>query len=169
MESKTRRFFSVVTLRRGTKGSANPSNTCLVVLTGDKSLGQGGIMHTRDVVRIQGTLAYQGHPKWTMWSQKQCKKQEEFIVPVHWGHLSPEGEAANTSTSSASFFLYGFQGTNRASTTRHNMIGRTLHPLKWLVFREWGDKDFPCPKVTVSPVECFPTHRLVPTLWSEKC
>ena len=35
-------------------------------------------------------------------------------------------------------FLYGFQGQNRASTTRHNMIGRTVNPLNWLVFREWG-------------------------------
>jgi hypothetical protein len=26
-------------------------------------------------------------------------------------------------------FLYGFQGRNRASATRHNMIGRTVRPL----------------------------------------
>ena len=45
-------------------------------------------------------------------------------------------------------FLYGFQGQNRASATRHNMIGGTVHPLNWLVFREWGDKDFPCLKVS---------------------
>jgi hypothetical protein len=43
--------------------------------------------------------------------------------------------------------LYGFQGQNRASATRHNMIGGTAHLLNRLVFREWGDKDFPCLKV----------------------
>ena len=37
-------------------------------------------------------------------------------------------------------FLYGFQGQNRASATRHNMIGRTVCPLNWLVFREWGSR-----------------------------
>jgi hypothetical protein len=26
-------------------------------------------------------------------------------------------------------FLYGFQGQNRASATKHNMIGGTVHPL----------------------------------------
>ena len=26
-------------------------------------------------------------------------------------------------------FLYGFQGWNRASATRYNMIGRIVHPL----------------------------------------
>jgi hypothetical protein len=44
--------------------------------------------------------------------------------------------------------LYGFQGQNRASATRHNMTGRTVQPLTWLVFREWGDKDFPCLRVS---------------------
>jgi hypothetical protein len=33
-------------------------------------------------------------------------------------------------------FLYGFQEQNRASVTRHNMIGGTVHPLNGLVFRE---------------------------------
>jgi hypothetical protein len=64
-------------------------------------------------------------------------------------------------------FLYGFQGQNRASATRHNMIGRTVHPLTWLVFREWGDKAFPCLKVrqsvllNVSP----PTGWFCPVVW----
>jgi hypothetical protein len=46
------------------------------------------------------------------------------------------------------------------------MIGGTVHSLN-LVFREWGDKDFPCLKM--GRVECVFTHRSVPTLWSEKC
>jgi hypothetical protein len=33
-------------------------------------------------------------------------------------------------------FLYGFQGQNRATATRHNMIGGTVHPVVLLVFRE---------------------------------
>ena len=33
-------------------------------------------------------------------------------------------------------FLYGFQGQNRASATRHNIIGESVHPLNRLVFRE---------------------------------
>jgi hypothetical protein len=33
-------------------------------------------------------------------------------------------------------FLYGFQGQNRASATRHNMIGRTVHPLNWSLGNE---------------------------------
>ena len=43
-------------------------------------------------------------------------------------------------------FLYGLQRQNRVSATKHNMIDGTVCPLNWLVFREWGDKDFPCLK-----------------------
>jgi hypothetical protein len=94
-----------------------------------------------------GTLAYQGPPEWTTWSWNGCQKQEEFIVPVQSGSPRPKGEVATPSNSLAEF-LYAFQGQNKASATRHNMNGRTVHPLNWLVFREWGDKDFPCLKVS---------------------
>jgi hypothetical protein len=67
-------------------------------------------------------------------------------------------------------FLYGFQGQNRASATRQNMIGGTVHPLNWLVFREWGDKTSLVWRwAIVSSEECVPTCRSVPALWSEKC
>jgi hypothetical protein len=46
-----------------------------------------------------------------------------------------------------SFYMVS-RGQNRASATRHNTIGGTVHPLNWLFFREWGDKDFPCLKVS---------------------
>ena len=35
----------------------------------------------------------------------QCKKQEEFIVPVHWGHPRRKGEATTPSTCSVSFYM----------------------------------------------------------------
>jgi hypothetical protein len=37
------------------------------------------------------------------------QKQEEFIVPMCWGHPTPEGEVA-TSGSPFGQFLYSFQG-----------------------------------------------------------
>jgi hypothetical protein len=107
------------------------------------------------LVRLQGVLAYQGPPQWTTWSQDRCKKQEKFIVHVQWGCPRPEGEVATTSTSSSSF-LY-------ASATRHNMIGGTVHPLNLLVFREWGDKDFPCLKVSNSQSCGMCPHPKVPS------
>jgi hypothetical protein len=51
-----------------------------------------------------------------------AKKQEGFIVPVHWGRPRLKGEAAIPNTLTESFF-YGFQGQNRTSATRCNMIG----------------------------------------------
>jgi hypothetical protein len=40
--------------------------------------------------------------------------------------------------------------------TRHNMIGRTVHPLNWLVFREWGSRGFPYLQVANSQsAPCF--------------
>jgi hypothetical protein len=35
-------------------------------------------------------------------------------------------------------FLYGIQ----SKAIRYNVIGRTVWLLNWLVFREWGDKNF---------------------------
>jgi hypothetical protein len=69
------------------------------------------------------------------------QKQEEFIVPVCWGHPAPRGKLV-TPDCLFGEFLYSFQGWNRASATRHNMIGRTVCPLNWLVFREWGRRTF---------------------------
>jgi hypothetical protein len=55
------------------------------------------------------------------------QKQKEFIVPPCWGHrLVPKGEV--TLDSPFGEFLYSFQGWNRASATRHNMIGGTVCP-----------------------------------------
>jgi hypothetical protein len=51
---------------------------------------------------------------------------EKFIVPVHWGHTRPEGEAVTPPPTRQVFF---FQEQNRASATRHNMIGGTVHPI----------------------------------------
>ena len=79
----------------------------------------------------------------------QCNKQE-----VYWSSALGSSQTWRRGYDHQhpfSEFLYGFQGQNRASATRHNMIGRTVHPLNWLVFREWGDKDFPCLKVSNGP------------------
>jgi hypothetical protein len=65
-------------------------------------------------------------------------------------------------------FLYGFQGQNRASATMHNMIVGTVNPLNWLVFREWGDKDFFCLKVDNSQSWGMCSHLQVgscPVFW----
>jgi hypothetical protein len=65
-------------------------------------------------------------------------------------------------------FLYSFQERNRASATRHNMIGGTVCLLNWLVFREWGDKDFPCQKVGNGPSCEMYSHPQVssyPVIW----
>ena len=75
---------------------------------------------------------YRGPPEWATWIWGSMLKQEVFIVPVHWGHPAPEGEAI-TSGSPFSKFLYSFQGQNGAPATRHNMIGRTVWLLNWLV------------------------------------
>lgn len=40
-------------------------------------------------------------------------------------------------------FLYGFRGLNRASATRHNMIGGTVHPLNWPLGNV-VTRNFPC-------------------------
>jgi hypothetical protein len=96
------------------------------------------------------------------------QKQEQFIVSVYWGRPRPKGEVATSGE-----FLYGFQGQNRASATRHNMIGKTVCPLNLLVFREWGGKDFPCLKVGNGPSWGRCPHLQVgplPTpVWSEEC
>jgi hypothetical protein len=56
------------------------------------------------------------------------KKQEEFIVPVHWGSSQTQRRSGNPQQPFGKF-LCGFQGQNRASATRYNMIGGTVHPL----------------------------------------
>jgi hypothetical protein len=56
-----------------------------------------------------------------MQSLGSMQKQEEFIVPT-W---EPEGEVENLG-GLFGVFLYSFQGQNRASATRHNMIGGTV-------------------------------------------
>jgi hypothetical protein len=57
------------------------------------------------------------------------QKQEEFIVPAHWGHPVPEGETA-TPGSSFGEFLY------RAAAIRYNVIGRTVWLLNWSLGNE---------------------------------
>ena len=42
-------------------------------------------------------------------------------------------------------FLYGFKGQNRASATRQNMIGGTVHNLNWSLGNE-VTRNFPCLK-----------------------
>jgi hypothetical protein len=56
-------------------------------------------------------------------------KAREFIVLACWGyHPAPKGEAVTLGNPFGEF-LYSFQGQNRASATRHNMIGGTMHHL----------------------------------------
>jgi hypothetical protein len=49
---------------------------------------------------------------------ESCKKQEEFIVPVHWDRPKPEGEVASSSGLFGKF-LYGFQGQKK----EHQQLG----------------------------------------------
>ena len=51
------------------------------------------------------------------------RKQENFIVPAHWGHIAPEIEASGE-------FLYSFLGENRASATGNSIIGGNSAPYK---------------------------------------
>jgi hypothetical protein len=55
-----------------------------------------------------------------MQSQESMQKRE-FIVSARWAHAAPEGEAV-TPGGPFGEFLYSFQGWNRASAARHNMI-----------------------------------------------
>ena len=80
-------------------------------------------------------------PEWTMQSQGSRQKQEEYIVPQCWYHHPVQKERQQSRVACLTmFFLYRFQGQNRASVTRHNMIHGTVCPLNWLVFREWGSR-----------------------------
>ena len=97
-------------------------------------------------VRLQGTLAYLGPPEWTTWIQDRCKEARGIYCSSALRSSQTRRRGGGWPPASAEF-SYGFQGQNRASTTRHNMIGGTVHPLNWLNFREWGDKDFTCLKV----------------------
>jgi hypothetical protein len=81
-------------------------------------------------------------PKWTTESQGSMQRQKEFIVPVHWGCPVPE-RGDHPGWPIWRGFLYSFQGRQRTSATRHNMTGRTEHPLNWLVFSKWGNQPFP--------------------------
>ena len=57
------------------------------------------------------------------------QKQEECTVPACCGcHPASEGEVV-TLSGPFSEFLYSFQEQNRASATRHNMIGVIVYPL----------------------------------------
>jgi hypothetical protein len=60
-----------------------------------------------------------------------AKSKNEFIVPVHWDHPRPEGKAG-TPQHPFGKFLYGFQGQNRASITRYNMIWQNSAPFKMI-------------------------------------
>ena len=101
-------------------------------------------------VRLCWALAYWGLTEWTMQSWKSMQKARGIYCSSALGS-SQTRRRGGAPQHLFSEFLYGFQGQNRASATRHNMIGGTVHPLNWLVFREWGDKDFPCLKVGNSP------------------
>jgi hypothetical protein len=46
------------------------------------------------------------------------------------------------------------------------VIGGAVHPLNWLVFREWSDKDVPCLKVSC---RMCPHPQGSSALRSEKC
>jgi hypothetical protein len=52
-----------------------------------------------------------------------AKARETYCFSVL-GHLAPERQAATPGISFGKF-LHSFQGQNRASTTRHNMTGKT--------------------------------------------
>lgn len=39
--------------------------------------------------KTPGSLSLLGTCEWTMWGWNQWKKQEEFIVPLNWGHPRP--------------------------------------------------------------------------------
>ena len=86
------------------------------------------------------SLNLPGIPQVNNADQELMQKQEEFIFPVYWGRPIPKRELA-TPGSPFGKILYSLQGQNRASATRHNMIGRTVSPLSLLVFGEWCCSD----------------------------
>jgi hypothetical protein len=51
------------------------------------------------------------------------------VVPACWGHHPAREGGVATPGSLFVEFLYSFQGRNRASATRHPMIGGTVHHL----------------------------------------
>jgi hypothetical protein len=102
----------------------------------------GDVSWNKSFCKTVMSLSYRGPSEWTTRSWGSMQKQEAFIVSVHWGCPTPKGEVATWVARSASF-LYSFQGWNRASATKHNVIGRALWLLSWLVLREWGSKCFP--------------------------
>ena len=101
-------------------------------------------------IRLWWALAYLGLHEWMTQSQESMQKARGIYCSSALGSSQTQRRGSGPQHPTGEF-LYGFQGQNRASATRHNMIGRTVHPLNWLVFREWGDKDFPCLKVGNSP------------------
>jgi hypothetical protein len=129
-------------------------------------------------------------PHWILWNSAtvwMCKTPGSLGLPGSpWvNHLEPASmqEARGLYCSSAQGssqtrrrsddphhpvgkFLYGFQRQNRASATRHNMIGRTVHLLNWLVFRGW--QGFPLSEGGQQSVrwnESPPSGQFRPVVW----
>jgi hypothetical protein len=96
--------------------------------------------------KTPGNLSLLRTPEWATWSRNWCKKARGIYCSSALG-LSQTWRRGSDPQHPFCEFLYGFQGQNRASGTRHNMISGTMHSLNWLIFREWGDKDFPYLKV----------------------
>jgi hypothetical protein len=117
-------------------------------------------------VRLWGALAYRG-PLGVKHVELESMQKARGIYCSSALGSSQTWRRGDTPQHPFGEFSYGFQGQNRASATRHNMIGQTVHPLNWLVFREWGDKDFHCLKVnnTESWNVFHPAGWFCPVFW----
>jgi hypothetical protein len=86
-----------------------------------------------------------------------CKKQEEFIVPTCWGHPA-HGEREQPLEAC----LTSLYTVLKAAAIRHNVIGRTVWLLNWLLSREWGR--WPKVEECVSPPPCGLRNVISPSL-----
>ena len=106
------------------------------------------------LVRLWWALTYQRTPPPPEWTEELgiYAKVREILLFQHAGvtlHKKKREQGLCTAHSVSFYTVF------RAAAIRHNVIGRTVWLLNWLVFREWGGKDFPCLMVgKVHPVEC---------------
>jgi hypothetical protein len=89
-------------------------------------------------LNLLGTPNPHPHPKWTTQTGNRCKTKRNLLFQC--SRVVLDLKERQQPLVAHSEFLYGYQEWNRASATRHNMIGRTVCPLNWLVFREWGSR-----------------------------
>jgi hypothetical protein len=99
-------------------------------------------------VRLWRALAYQGPPEWTTRSWESMQKARGIYCSRALGSSPDWKERWRPCAAQSMSFLYSFSGQQSLGTM---WLTEQCDFLNWLVFREWGGKDFPCLKVDNDP------------------